>query len=525
MSNLYRFSRPFVYSFLATTLPILIACGGNPLAIKPVRPMPNIIFLMADDLGYGDLGSFNPESKIPTPNIDRLALEGMRFTDAHSGSAVCTPTRYGVVTGRYCWRTSLKKGVLSGYSRNLIEPGRLTVASILQQQGYRTAVIGKWHLGLDWATKNDTVKSFGPEEHVIEQLFSPGKRFARPNGFEIDFTQPVKTGPRNHGFDYSYIFPASLDMAPYLYLEDNMPVAVASDHTEGMTDGGTFWREGEMIAGFDFLGVTPHLFNKAISFISKHVTSNSEKPFFLYFPLPSPHWPWLPTKDVQGTSKAGKYGDFVVLIDNLVGRLATVLDHHAISSDTLFIFTSDNGAEWDPSHIEEFDHRANHTDLRGKKRDIWEGGHRIPFIARWPGIIEAGATSGQTICLTDLTATAAEISNAELPKNAAEDSYSILSALTGDAKTPIREATVHHSSDGMFAIRKGNWKLIVGRGSGSNNYKDWQPATNSPSGQLYNIAADISEEENVYSYHPAIVEKLTELMERYKEQGYSRPMQ
>ena len=514
---------PISQILVAAVATALASCGevGPRSQSEPAKP--NIIFLMADDLGYGDLGSFNADSKIPTPNIDRLADEGMTFTDAHSGSAVCTPTRYGVLTGRYCWRTPLKKGVLSGYSRSLIEPDRLTVASLLKEHGYRTAVVGKWHLGLDWAAKTGEVAPAGVDD--IEARARGGNPFGRPEGFEVDFTQPVKLGPRNYGFDYSYIFPASLDMAPYVYVEDNMPLAVADDRTEGMADGGTFWRAGEMMKGFDFPDVTPHLFDKAIGFINEQAQNDgARQPFFLYFPLPSPHWPWLPTEDVRGASGAGKYGDFVVLIDSLVGAMTAVLEKHGMTSDTLFIFTSDNGAEWDPSHIEEFGHRANHPDLRGKKRDAWEGGHRIPFIARWPGTIAGGTTSDQTICLTDLTATAAEIAGADLPTNAAQDSYSILPALEGRVQGPIREAVVHHSSDGMFAIRKGKWKLIDGRGPGSRNYGEWKGGPDDPPAQLYDIASDIGETNNVYADHPEVVEMLGTLLERYKQQGFSRPI-
>ena len=514
-----RFSnRLAAAAWLALVSLIPVSCGDVARDAESAAAKSNIIFLMADDLGYGDLGSYNPDSRIPTPNIDRLAAEGMLFTDAHSGSAVCTPTRYGVVTGRYCWRTPLKKGVLSGYSRSLIEPGRLTVASMLRQKGYRTAVVGKWHLGLDWAAKRGAADPVG--EDKIAERARRGNPFARPEGFEIDFTQAVSRGPSDYGFDYSYIFPASLDMAPYVYVEDNRPVADADDYTAGMADGGTFWREGEMMRGFDFPGVTPHLFDKAIGFIDEQ--AENSQPFFLYFPLPSPHWPWLPTEEVQGASEAGKYGDFVVLIDRLVGKLTAALDRHGVSGDTLLIFTSDNGAEWDPSHIERFGHYANGVRLRGKKRDAWEGGHRVPFIARQPGTISAGATSDQIICLTDLMATAAEIAGADLPDNAAEDSYSLLPVLLDRAEGPVREAVVHHSSDGMFAIRQGNWKLIAGRGPGSRNYGEWKAEAGDPPGQLYDIAADIGEKNNVYADHPEVVERLETLLAGYRR-GRSRP--
>ena len=498
----------------------LTQCGGSESEEKATPP--NIIFLMADDMGYGDLGCYNPDSKIPTPNMDRLAAEGMRFTDAHSGSAVCTPTRYGVVTGRYCWRTELKRGVLSGYSKSLIDTNRMTVASMLKDIGYHTGVVGKWHLGLDWAATQGAADS-GTEKDT-SAAYQSMDEFAKPEGLEVDYTKPVKVGPRNYGFDYSYIFPASLDMAPYVYLENNKSVADADDYTEGMADGGTFWRKGEMMKGFIFPKVLPTMTDKAVGFIDDHAKNRADQPFFLYFPLAAPHWPWLPTGDARGRSSAGKYGDFVYMVDQMVGRVMEALDRNDLAENTLFIMTSDNGAEWDPPHIEEFDHHANHPDLRGKKRDAWDGGHRIPFIARWPEKVAAGSTSGQIICLTDLMGTAAAIAGVELPNNAGEDSYNILPALLGDATDQIREATVHHSVEGMFAIRQGKWKLIDGQGPGSLFYGEWVPKPDDPPGQLYDMSADISERTNLYNEHPEVVERLKALLEKYKEQGYSRPV-
>jgi arylsulfatase A-like enzyme len=450
----------------------------------------------------------NPDAPYPVTTT-RLPISSV-----HSGSAVCTPTRYGVLTGRYCWRSRLKSGVLSGYSKSLIEPGRATVASLLKSGGYRTGCVGKWHLGLDWATKNE------PEDNPNWD----SKGFAVPEGLDIDYRYHLRRGPNDFGFDYSYIFPASLDMAPYVYVENNKPVADADDRTEGFRDGGTFWREGPMMKGFDFTDVLPHLTSKVADFIDDHAANHSGSPFFLYFPLTAPHWPWLPTDDVRGKSGAGKYGDFVVEVDNMVGRVMETLDRNGLAGNTLFILTSDNGAEWDPSHIEEFGHQANHPDLRGKKRDAWDGGHRIPFIARWPGKIAAGSTSDQTICLTDLSATATAIAGVSLPNDAAEDSYNILPALRGEAAGPIREATVHHSADGMFAIRQGKWKLVDGQGPGSGNYGPWKAKPGDSAGQLYDMTGDTSERANVYNDHPEVVEQLKTLLEKYKEQGYSRPM-
>jgi arylsulfatase A-like enzyme len=489
-------------------------CGAGAPETSATAP-PNIIFLMADDMGYGDPGCYNSESKIPTPNIDRLAAQGMRFTDAHSPSAVCTPTRYGVLTGRYAWRSRLKNGVLSGYSPSLIEPGRMTVASLLKQGGYRTAGVGKWHLGLNWATKQKPAGN-----PLLES-----SNFAKPEGLEVDFSQPVADGPAALGFDYFYGIPASLDMAPYVYIENDHTTELADARTPGMRDGGVFWREGEKSPGFEFIEVLPHLTDKAVGFIDQHAESSSGQPFFLYFALPSPHTPWMPTPEVERKSGAGKYGDFSVLVDQMIGQVMAALDRHNLAENTLLIVTSDNGSDWKPEHIEQFGHYSNHKMLRGRKRDAWEGGHRVPFVARWPGKVKAGVTYDETVCLTDLTATAAAIAGQTLPRNAAEDSYSILLALLGQTlEGPLREATVLHSADGMFAIRQGPWKFIDGQGPGSANYGEWQPAPDDPPGQLYNLADDVGEKQNLYNQQPEVVARLRELLEKCKQQGYSRPL-
>ena len=495
--------------------------GGLLCACSPPEPEaptpPNIIFLMADDMGYGDPGSYNEDSKIPTPHMDYLAARGMRFTDAHSGSAVCTPTRYGVVTGRYAWRSRLKSGVLSGYSRSLIEPGRMTVASMLKASGYHTAVIGKWHLGIDWSTLSEP-QSW--DEGNKATAFQGASDFAKPEGLEIDFTKPVTHGPMDVGFDYSYIIPASLDMAPYVYLENNACEKPATVHEPGRFDGPVFWRPGEAAEGFDFYDVLPNLTRHAVNYIRQRAES-PDQPFFLYFPLPAPHWPWVPTEEFEGRSRAGLYGDFVVQVDAQIGMVIAALKESGQFDNTLFVVTSDNGAEWDPSHIEEFGHHANHASLRGKKRDAWEGGHRMPFIATWPARVAQGATSDQTICHTDLMATAAEIAGIELPSDAGEDSVSFLPALTGTDAGPRREAVVHHSVDGTFAIRQGRWKFIDGQGPGSNQWDG--PAPGDPPGQLYDMDADRHEDSNLYKEQPEVVGALKQLLERYKSEGRSRP--
>lgn len=461
---------------------------------------PNIVFIMADDMGYGDLGCYNKKSKIPTPNMDGLAAEGMRFTDAHSPSAVCTPTRYGVLTGRYCWRSRLKRGVLGGYSPALIDTNRMTVASMLKQHGYATACIGKWHLGLG-------------------------------NDKKTDYDKPLVPGPNALGFDYFYGIPASLDMTPYCYVENELPVekpTLTIEAGKAIEDG--WWRAGAIAPGFKHVEVLSRLTEKAVKYIDDHTNTSPDKPFFMYFPLPAPHCPIAPSDFVKGRSKAGGYGDFVVEVDWTVGQVVKALQRNGITGNTLIIVTSDNGSpgrtkiKRDPySIIEIYGHYPN-GDLRGIKADAWDGGHREPFIARWPGKIPAGATNDEIICLTDLMATCAAIVGEKLPCNAGEDSFNILPALLGQKlNKPIREAIVHHSLSGMFSIRQGKWKLIIGRGSGGfTKPQRIKPKPGEPKGQLYNLETDSKEANNIWLQHPDIVSRLTKLLNKYKTQDHSR---
>ncbi|MHC4573326.1 MAG: sulfatase-like hydrolase/transferase [Planctomycetota bacterium] len=504
MSTVRCTRRDFLKSLSLGAAALAVPGCSNAFKSRTGSPckLPNIVFIMADDLGYGDVTCLNSGSKIPTPNIDRMAAAGMLLADAHSGSAVCTPTRYGILTGRYCWRTRLKKGVLWGYSEPLIEPERLTVASLLKRRGYRTACVGKWHLGLGWATTDGQ----------------------KPNRNNVDYTKPIKGGPTALGFDYFFGIPASLDMDPYVYIENDRVSAPATEIVE-KSPWPEFYRSGPASPDFNHQGVMPILTKKAVEFIEKHQARSPGRPFFLYFPLTAPHTPILPTKRFQGKSKAGKYGDFVVQVDWTVGQVTNALDKHGIADDTLIIFTSDNGPEKGmEQRIEEYAHHSSYH-FRGKKRDIWDGGHRIPFIASWPARIRPNTVSDQTICLTDLMATAAEIVGDKLADNAAEDSYSILPAMLDEnLREPIREAVVHHSSKGEFAIRQGQWKLILCKGSGGNRYKTGPNAIkeDDPPGQLYNMQDDYSEKRNLYNDRPEIVERLSNLLQKYKQQGHSR---
>ena len=511
-----KHSRRDFLRFMGLTAASLVVPGCSNVAKLSARDKfknkPNIIFLMADDMGYGDLGCYGA-TQIPTPNIDRLATQGIRFTDAHAPSALCTPTRYGVLTGRYCWRTRLKKGVIYGHSKPLIKPDRLTVPSLLKQHGYKTACIGKWHLGFEWALKDKR------KEH-------------KEDGTNTDYTKPVKNGPLSYGFDYFFGIAASLDMPPYCFIENDRTVGIPSMEKHPYN---TLQKKGFMPPGWKDENVGPTFIRKAVNFIEKNVKTRPNKPFFLYLPISAPHTPCTPPDFIKGRSSAGVRGDMVTEVDWTAGQILDTLDRLNISENTLIIVTSDNGAltvglpDWanEPPakyDIEHFGHTPNGT-LRGQKADIYDGGHREPFIARWPGKIKPGSTSDELICLIDLMATCAAIVGAKLPDNAAEDSYNILPVLL-DKKNhfPIREALVNHSGEGMFSIRQGRWKLILGRGSGGFSIPTHiEPKPHQPQGQLYDLQADPAETNNLWAQNPQVVLRLKNLLDKYKQQGYSRP--
>jgi arylsulfatase A-like enzyme len=466
------------------------------------RRLPNVVYVLADDLGYGDVSCQNADDRVPTPHVDGLAAQGMRFADAHSGSAVCTPTRYGILTGRYCWRSRLAQGVLWGYSDPLIESERPTVPSYLGRHGYATMGVGKWHLGLGWQFASGGAPS--PERHQEG---------------DVDFTLPLTYSPLDAGFDGYFGIPASLDMPPYCYVEDNR---VAALPTERIADSPrpAFYRGGPIAPDFTMEGVMPRLTQRAVEFIHgrKH---RADEPFFLYFATTSPHTPHVPNARFRGTSGAGTYGDFVVEWDDAVGQVLRALDDSGLAEDTLVVVTSDNGADirgGQPEH----GHDSNGS-WTGQKADIWDGGHRIPFVARWPGVVPAGAVFEQTVCLTDLLATCAAIVGEPLPAGAGPDSVSLLPALRGeDRGHPLRESTVHHSADGMFAIRQDRWKLVLGLGSGGfSNPKRLEPGPDEPPGRLYDMREDPQETTNLWTDRPDIVESLSALLDRYQREGAS----
>jgi len=466
----------------------------------PAASKPNIIFVMADDMGYGDLGCYGA-TKIRTPNMDRLAQQGVRFTDAHSSAAVCTPSRYSVLTGRYCWRSRLKKWVLWGFEPPLIEPQRMTVASLLKEQGYATAAIGKWHLGLGWTTADGA-----------EPL---------QDGSNVDYGVPIAGGPLELGFDTCFCITGSLDMAPYCFIEDDHTVGIPSLEKDPYH---AQQRKGLMVPGWQDETVDVRFAERAVAFIEQQATDNPDQPFFLYLTPSAPHRPCVPPDSMVGASEAGARGDMVALVDWMVGQLDDALERHGLTDNTLIVVTSDNGARLTNYDGLDYGHKSC-GDLRGQKADIWDGGHREPFVARWPGYIPPGSTSDALVCLSDLMATCTEIVGCDLPANAGQDSYSLLYALLGTAPArPARDTVIHHSGDGMFSVRRGRHKLILGLGSGGfSQPKHLDPEPGGPEGQLYDMEGDWRETGNLWLQHPEIVRELTAHLEQIQEQGFSRP--
>ena len=457
---------------------------------------PNIIYILADDMGYGDVSCLNEHGKIQTKHLDALAATGLICRDAHATSAVCTPSRYSILTGRYNWRSALKQGVTRGYSPPLLEIDRTTVASLLKTAGYVTGCVGKWHLGWHWA-------KVGPEES------------------DVDYTQPITNGPTSVGFDYFFGISASLDMPPYVYVENDQPTAVP-DHIVADRGGKELLRAGPTAPDFVHEEVLPKLTEKAVDWVDAQAQTN--QPFFLYFPLPAPHTPILPTEEFQGKSSTNSYGDFCLQVDDVVGQVMAVLDRHGIAENTIFIFTSDNGCSprVDYEELGALGHHPSYV-FRGHKADIYEGGHRVPLIIRWPATIAAGSVSDETVCLVDLLATCADILGIELPDNVGEDSVSNLPLWRKESlDQPLREATVHSSVNGSLSIRQGRWKLEMCPGSGGWSYPQPGPESEGlPPIQLYDLETDIGEQQNIAADHPDVVESLTDLLTSYIQNGRS----
>ena len=502
-----------MYKHLLTIITGICICSfiliGCHVSKKESDIKPNIIYILADDMGYGDVSCLNPDSKIPTPHLNKLAEQGITFTDAHSSSSLCSPTRYGLLTGRYSWRSRRQGGALWSFDPPLIEENRLTVPQFLKNNGYHTAIIGKWHLGLNWRDMNgDILENTGTEK-----------------GWNIDFSRPLENGPTTRGFDYFFGMDAP-NYPPYCYIENDKTLGIPSlDKPMSM-----YGVPGIMMKGWDLYKVLPELEKRVIQYIKDR--AEQENPFFLYFPLTAPHTPIAPTEEHVGKSQAGLYGDFVHQVDAIVGNIMKTLMLTGLAENTLVIFTSDNGSpQMDGTNmagsansIFKYGHKPNYI-YRGMKADIWEGGHRVPFFASWPGSIIPGSKSAEVICHTDLFATCAAILGQKLPDNSGEDSYSILPALTGEPyEKSIRDAIVHLSGDGSFSIRQDQWKLEICPGSGGPSISpETAMRTKLPMVQLYNLKNDIGEQSNLYNTYPDKVFQLTTLLETYVNNGRSTP--
>ncbi len=471
-----------------------------------IAAAPNVIIVLADDLGIGDVSPTHPDCKIKTPNLQQFANQGLTFHDAHTPSSVCTPTRYGLLTGRYNWRSRLARGVLSGTSEHLIPADRPTLGHLMRGAGYHTGMIGKWHLGWDW----------------------------HKTGEEIDFTQPVLNGPDINGFDYYYAHCGSLDMPPYVWVETGR-VTAQPDRVEGVTkkqDPYGWYRKGPIGADFHIDQVLPHLFDKSMDFVRQHAGKKAEdKPFFLYLALPAPHTPIVPVPPFKDASGMNPYADFVMQVDHHFGELMACLKEAGVDENTLVVFTSDNGCSPEANFgvLASHDHDPS-GGFRGHKADIFEGGHRVPMLARWPGTIPAGRNTDQLACLTDLYATLQAIT--EQPRQAAggEDSFSLLPVLTDDTtshNSPPRTTLVSHSIGGSFAIRQGRWKLCLSAGSGGWSAPRENVAREKglPPMQLFDLENDRGEKHNLVAEHPDKVNELLGILQRQVEQGRCTPGQ
>jgi len=496
--------------FVLTVLSTLLACSpqssNETLPVKasitdkatlPVKAKgtqtqtkkPNIVLVFADDLGYGDIKRYNPESLVPTPNLDALASQGMLFTDAHSSSAVCTPSRYSLLTGRYAWRSKLKRGVLNADSPLLIDTKRETLASLLKRADYRTIMVGKWHLGIGEG--------------------------------EPDFSGRLSPGPNALGFDYFYGIPASLDMAPYVMIENEKAITpLKGERIESSTfrrhGGGGKWRAGELGEGFVHEEVLPKLTAKAVEKI--HEASKQDQPFFMYFPLTSPHTPWLPLDKYRGTSGAGYYGDFAAYTDGVLGEVTAAIKAAGIEDNTIVIFSSDNGAHWKLEDKAQYPHLANGP-WRGQKADIYEAGHRIPLIIKWPGEVNSASQSNAPIVLNDIMRTLASIVDINPISGSATDSSDFSTVLlSAPGENYQRQPMIHHSMQGRFSVRVGDWKLIEGIGSGGfSKPKNVQPKPGQSPFELYNLVVDPAESNNLADVEPERVQTMLKVLNHIRD--------
>ncbi len=479
----------------------LIALAGVASAEKP-----NLIYILTDDQGYGDVSALNPDGKIKTPNIDRLVAEGMTFNDAHTSSSVCTPTRYNVLTGRYNWRTHLKSGVFNGYGKPLIAEDRLTWASLLQAQGYQTAMIGKWHLGMDL-----------PVQENVKEIKRNNGKVSRIKVVEGDWSRPIGRTPTSNGFDYFWGHGASLDFPPYVYIENDRYTSQTVEN-KSMRDFGfkSAFRAGPVADNFNPWTTLDEFRDRSVDYIRKW---DGKKPFALYVPLTSPHTPIIPTSNWKGKSGLNDYGDFVMQTDAVVGAILDAVDQCGVAENTIVIFTADNGCSGSakPEELAEKGHNVSHI-YRGLKAGIHEGGHRVPHIVRWPAKVKAGSSTDRLTVLGDIVATLADITGVEIPDHAAEDSLSFYPALLGKTDpAKEHEAIINHSHRGQFAVRTKEWKLI---------FPLVKPAGKNPSTkgyELYDMAKDPGETTNLYGQMPELEARLTQRATDIVKNGRSTP--
>ena len=483
---------------------IVLATAAAPAAAAT----PNVVILYADDMGWGDLGVQNPDSKIPTPHLDALARQGTRFTDAHSSSGVCTPSRYALLEGRYHWRKFHK--IVNSFEPPVLDPEKTTLPELLKAKGYRTACVGKWHLGWDWAAIKRPGATPGPQGFV-------------PDAF--DWSRQVPGGPLAHGFDHYYGDDVP-NFPPYAWFEDDRvvtPPTVPLTTPPKTAEGSWEARPGPSVKDWDFYAVTPKLTAHAVEWIGRQ---RKGEPFFLYLPFTSPHAPIIPTQEFVGKSRANGYGDYVVQTDDAVGRVLAALDRHGFADDTLVIFTSDNGPErYAYERVRQFGHRSMGP-LRGLKRDIYEGGHRVPFVVRWPGVVPAGRVNDGLLSQIDVYATVAAAVGSPIPVGSAEDSFDQLPLFRGTGAS-ARDTLVHNTNAGGYALRHGDWVLIAAKTGTVSAVPAWfdelggYPPHDQP-GELYNLRDDLGQKRNRYKDHPDKVADLTDRLRRVRERGQVR---
>jgi len=493
-----------------------------PGAADESPPQPNILIILADDMGYGDVNALNPDSRILTPNLDRLAREGLTFTDAHSSGSYCVPSRYGLLTGRYMWRTRLGSGGnLANFGGTLIEPGRKTIADVLRGAGYFTGLVGKWHQGIDWKLHDES-----ESERALIRDDRNYQDFSR-----IDFASPALKGPADYGFDFSFGTAGSAEMNPATFIENNRATAIPTIFSEEVLEGNGEWygRDDNIIAeGYTMDRLVPTLSDRACEFVETATRTRPDQPFFLYYAMTTPHNPIVPNPEFVGKSRAGTYGDFVVELDHHVGRILDKLTHLGIAKNTIVLFTSDNGPvnrtkgyheKWVRGDTSVYGQDSNGP-FRGWKSGLEEGGHRVPFFVRWPDAIKPGGTCSTTIQFTDVISTLAEMLEVNLEKDTAEDSKSFYPALTGEARPgSFHEAIVHNQSNGTFAIRQGSFKLTVnGPKSIEDVLDDSFPVS---SFVLFDLSDDIEENSDISRDHPEKVKSMHALLKKIVRDGRS----